>query len=132
MFGGVNSAHVCTMLPHHNYVAACLFLKFSQLLVLFRLPMLLPDFVLFNLVRAVQAAAESLAAVGPEARCESKEFIAYRTLEESPDQQYVRRAAKRISFSSCKFIISLMFHPRLPPNLDVADHTTPMRQRGCA
>jgi len=120
------------MLPHHNYVAACLFLNFFQLLVLFRLPMLLPDFVLFNLVRAVQAAAESLAAVGPEARCESKEFIAYRTLEESPDQQYLRRAAKRISFSSCKF--SLMFHPRLPPNLDVADHTTPMklRQRGCA
>ena len=44
--------------------------------------MLLPDFILFSLLRAVQAAAESLAAVGPEARCESKEFIAYSTLEE--------------------------------------------------
>lgn len=60
--------------------------------------------------RAVQAAAESLAAVGPEARCESKEFIADSTLEEAPDQQYLQIVFK---FSNCKRLVSCsMFHPR--------------------
>ena len=82
----------------------------------------------FQPCRAVQAAAESLAAVGPEARCESKEFIADSTLEEHQISN-ICRLFSNFQIASVLFPVVCFTQDLLtvPPSLDVADHTTPVK-----